>query len=267
MVVFTTVINFIKKNPKIIEYAVIAIIVYLVAVIPVKNQLKQERAERHRFEQRVVNNVSAMQDSVRVMIDENGDKYSEKLGYTVQSIEELKQYDERLFNELGKSEKNLKSYINSEIGIVLDKVGESDSEISQTSDSTFDFTTSYNYADSGLVHDFKSMTPLYISNINNKLELNKGKTQILTNTFNISLNYRTVVDDETGKTKVVARSKSPYVEFDDLNTVFIENKSAATHNSRFGVGPVVGFGYTNAGFSPFIGVGVNWNLITIKKKK
>ena len=221
MVVFTTIINFFKKNPKILEYAVIAIIIYFIAVIPVKNQLKQERADRQRFEQTVLSNVAAMQDSVRVMIDENGEMYSEKLGYTVESIEDLKKYDEKLFKELSKSEKNLKSYINSEIGAKLDGLGDSDSDLEQISDSIFNFTTSYNYADSGMTHSFESKTPLFITNINNKLDLSKGETQILKNRFSVSLSYETIVDPETGKTKVVARSQSPIVQFVDLNTVYV----------------------------------------------
>ena len=57
------------------------------------------------------------------------------------NIEDLKKFDLELYDQIGKGNSNLRSYINSEIGILLDKVGESNADLERLSDSTFNLTT------------------------------------------------------------------------------------------------------------------------------
>lgn len=260
--------SFLKRNPRIIEYAVIFITVYFVAVIPVKNRLKQEQAAREKFEQTMINNVNALNDSIKVGINKNGDKISHKLGYAVESIDELKQFDKQLYEDIKNSDKDLKNYINSEIETVLSEVGKTQGSISQDSDSSYTLNNSYNYADSGLVHSMRWETPLTFE----KGLLKKGKTNILDNNFNVSLNFSTI-RTEDGKTKVIANSPSPLVKFNTLNNVYVDSNIniSSQEKSRLGVGPNLGMGVTyingNVKVFPYLGVGLNWNIWTIKRFK
>lgn len=264
----SSILDFFKKNTTFLLVLVALVLMWFIAVIPLKNELKKERAERKKFESAMINNITALQDSVQRKIDANGKAYSEKLGLAVSSIDQLALYDEQLYKKLVESEDELKSYIDSEVKILLNEVGSSGSNIDQTSDSTFNFETFYNYADSGLTHNFKAMTPLSFSNINNNYQLSKGSTKILENSFTINLEY-SVVENEEGRQSVIARSPSDLVYFNDLNSVFIDKNLTKSNqqNSRFGVGPTLGFAYTPAGFQPMIGVGLNWNAFVFKKFK
>lgn len=268
MKILSTIINFIKKNPRIIEYVIIFLVVWFIAVVPAKNQLKEEIAAREKFEQTMINNVNALNDSIKIDINKNGDKISQKLGYAVESIDELKQFDKQLYEDIKNSDKDLKNYINSEIETVLSEVGKTKGSISQDSDSSYTLNNYYNYADSGLVHSMRWETPLTFE----KGLLKKGKTNILDNKFNVSLNFSTIRTKD-GKTKVIANSPSPLVKFNTLNNVYVDSNinTPSQEKSRLGVGPNLGMGVTyidgNVKVFPYLGVGLNWNIWTIKRFK
>jgi len=268
MKILNSILQFFKKNPRIIEYIIIFVIIWFAFVMPAKNRLKEEIASREKFEQSMMGNISALKDSVKVQIDKNGNMYSEKLGYAVENIEELKQFDKQLYEELVASDKDLKAFINSEIETVLTKVGETKGSIEQDSDSAFTLKDSYFYSDSGLVHNMKWETPISLKYLETGIFLDKGETTILDNTFNIKLSFETIQTDD-GRSKVVARSPSEFVQFNALNSVYIDkNLNTPTETkSRLGVGPTLGIAYSNGKVNPYIGVGLNWNVWTIKRFK
>lgn len=248
---------------KLTEYSVVLVLAYFFIYRPIIRYLNEEKSSREVFEKNMASNLNALNDSVRVKMEKNGKVQYEKLGLVFTKIEELKMLDEELYKKLATQDEELKSYINSKVNIDLSNVKDN-GDLSQLTDSTFILKTEFLYDSLGLSHKFSSSTDLFITNKNDSYFLQRGSSIIDKNLFSVDLEYK-IVEDSEGKNRVIAYSKSPYVSFKSLNSIYIE-KERNCASKRFGIGPSVGVMYNNNRLSAYVGLGVNLNLISLKSK-
>lgn len=79
----------------------------------------------------------------------------------------------------------------------------------------------------------------------------------LSYTFSSKIDLNLYVGFEKRKLKAVATTTNPYIFISDMVTV----KTDIKPQKRFNVGLFAGYGASNAGLSPFFGVGVGYSLI------
>lgn len=85
------------------------------------------------------------------------------------------------------------------------------------------------------------------------------------NTFNLKVNnsFSYVIEEKKKPFKpttytITSINENPYTITTGLRSATIKHK-----NKRFGIGVNAGYGYTLGGFSPYIGIGVNYNLVEL----
>ena len=100
---------------------------------------------------------------------------------------------------------------------------------------------------------------------NNKYRELEGQVSLFDTTLSLNINKDKIYLDYTlalKDGKVYVQSDNPYVKYNEIQGLTIPSNIAKT--KRFGIGPSVGYGYDFKfkKFSPYIGVSVNYNLIS-----
>lgn len=209
------------------------------------------------------NNIKAMGDSLTVVYDKKLDQLiTQKTSYLVQSVEDLKQYNKRLYDEF-KDVKNIVTGISSDVKVIVPSIkDELGRVISDPKDTTkFTLPWSFPYSDKGL-------SQTLIGNTQFNVKQNKPISPISTldvNEFSIKLKYD--VSEQNNQYVVHASSPSKLVKFTELDGALFLNKGIDPKKvNPWSIGPYIGYGYYNdlvggkPGFGLNMGVAVSYNI-------
>lgn len=251
-----------KENREMILIVALALMAFL--WIRGCNREKNAEAEAKRQEAINAQNQRALQDSLRYVKNKAGEIEAIKSSF-VSKLEDLEKLNKDLYLESKKEIGNLKALIKGSIGINTGNVVMSNELKHYPDGVTHGLLFEKTKIDSGLVWSIKGESKF-------KLENNTifpGQTEI----FNNQIKLKLVLGFKENKDnyEVFARSASPYVTFDDLSGVMLIPKKAdplltpPVKNKKFGLGIHVGYG---VGFfnkqvmlTPYVGVGLQYNLI------
>lgn len=232
------------------------------------NNLKEKKLEHERDTMMYENNLQAMNDSLVTYYNEKLEQQvSEKTAYLIKSVDDLKKYNENLFNEF-KNMKNSIAGINSKVNILVDSLVDK-SEIVQLDSNTYKIPWEFKYKDPGLTQNIFGRSEFKIFN-NKPLPLNSylDKSEIT-----VGLKYS--FEEKANRYKVWATSPSDRVKFDELDGVlFIDKvKPESQKINRWAFGPYAGFGLNtdltgkNARFGWGVGVAASYNLFARRTGK
>ena len=202
-------------------------------------------------------NLTAMNEVIKIVTTQNGEIEASKAAY-IGSVEELKQYNMSLYNQL-KDQKGMLAGIYSNLSIKLDSIIAKTDKPIQYNDSTYGIRFASNYADSGFRNRINGETKFMIAN----KKVSPINTIIFSNEMDIDMVYgfRELAD----RYEVFAVSKSDKVKFNQVEGVFTLKKTETipVKKNKWGVGPQLGVTYNiaNKSISPYVGFGVSYNII------
>jgi len=267
------ILNFFKKvfSAENIKYSLFIILILMsIFLFKTCKNLNEEKLNHKRDITMYENNLTAMNDTIRTYYDKKLDKMiSEKTSYLIKSVDDLKKYNESMYNDF-KGMKNMVAGIKSDVSIIIpsmrDELGR---YLIDKNDSTkFTIPWNFNYADEGLSSKIMGKTQFRI--LDNKPTLPIIST-IDSNIFNIKLRY--AVTDENGKYLVKAFSPSKLVKFTEIDGALSLDKAIpeVKKSNSFSFGPYVGLGVNSdisgkqMRFGWSVGVGVSYNIFSKKK--
>lgn len=263
------ILDFIKIvfSPKYISLTFgVIIFILVVSLFTTCSNLNRERDARQKDEMRYQNNIKATTDSIRTFYDKKLDQMvSEKTSFLAKNVQDLKNTNEKLYNEF-KDVKNLVAGVKSSVSIIIPTLTGEINKINQdpTDSTKFTIPFTFNYRDDGLVQNLSGQNTFKI--LNNKPIL-PVISSLTTNTFDIKLRYN--VKEEKGKYIIQATSPSDLVKFTELDGVLMLDKTPqyqTNKSSRFVLGPYVGFGLNTdmigqqPRFGWSVGFGFSYNI-------
>ncbi len=269
MIILTGVLNFLKQafSKKYLPITM-ALIIALLIILNLKTcgSLNTEKLNHQRDNGMYENNIEAMNDTLKTKFDKDLNRMvSEKTSYLVKSVDDLKKYNEDLYNEF-KNVKNMVAGIKSDVRVILPKLNDAIGSINQDPNDTnkYSIPWDFKFSDEGL-----NQTLLGRSNFG----LNNGKPYFInskldSNSFDIKLRYAITEDDN--KYTIKAFSPSPLVQFTEMDGALSIDKVVpeATKANRWSFGPTIGIGLNTdlkGGGSRLgwnIGVGVTYNFFS-----
>lgn len=222
---------------------VIYIIVILAMLGALASAVRSCKDNKSRYE----NNIEALTDSIKYLKSKSGEMVVKKTVFEIEDINELRQLNEQLYNEVQDLKNLVKlnnvtnaTHFNGEIVNVLhdttyivqhDTIKNGFNHNFAFNDEWRDLEGNVNYADESL-----------------SMAITKDVTRF---------DYTVVTDKDN---KVYIKSKNPYVKFDEFTGFTVPSK-VQKKAKHFGVGPEIGVGITTDGkVLPYAGVGVHWSL-------
>lgn len=271
-----SVINFFNKafDKKYISIT-LSIIIFILIVLLLKtcNKLKEERLNHQKEIAMYENNLIAMKDSLRTYYDKELDRMvTEKTSYLIKNIEDMKKYNEKLYNEF-KNIKGLVAGIQSNINVIVPTlVSELNNIFVDPKDSNkYTIPWNFNYRDEGFTQTLYGRTQFKIDPLICKAT--PLQSILDTNYFNISVRY--ALTEEKSRYIVKAFSPSKLVKFTELDGALVIDKvipDAKTYNN-WSFGPYVGFGLNtdikgeNSRFGWSVGLSLSYNIFAKTSNK
>lgn len=253
--IFKSITKFLldKDNQRFILLVLFALAV--VAAVQYRDSYKDQIQET----ERQVNNIEALQDSVREYRTENGKIGSERRAFQT-TAEQLKQLSDSLSQALEEERGNVKVITQTEFVTVRDTVY-LESTVSMLDPSTYKLSFNLNESYGGSnFRDLEGYTSFKWDTTSTQPY--DGETVITKD--QIGMDLITGVREEEGNYSIFIRTNYPNVQFGNIEGALIDlEQYTESDKSRWGVGISSGYGYSlgNSTFSPYIGIGVNYNLI------
>jgi len=273
MNILTGILKFFKtafSNKYIKITLVIAIAILIILNLRTCNSLKQEKMEHKKDVAMYENNLIAMNDSITAYYDKELDRMvSEKTSLLVKSVDDLKKYNEDMYEEF-KTMKNMIAGIQSDVNVIVPELRSEIRKVKQDpNDSTkFDIPFEFNFGDEGLTQKIEGFSKISVRDNYPSILY----SQLDTNRFNIKLRYALTEDDNTYTVK--AFSPSPLVKFTELDGAMTIDKvvpDSKTVPTRITLGPYVGVGFNKYGdeWKPGVSVGVSvgYNFLSKQSDK
>jgi hypothetical protein len=274
MKILNGILNFLKNafsSKYLFVTMSVIILILIVLLFGTCDRLRKEKTNREKDIAMYENNIYIMNDTIRTYYDKKLDRMvSEKTSYIIKTVDDLKKYNQDLYNEF-KNVKNIVAGLKSDVNIIIPTLtSEINKIIPDPMDSTkFTIPWKFNYNDEGLTHNIFGSTKFNVFN---------GKpilpTSILdTNIINIKLRYTYTL--ENGKYLVKASSPSKLVKFTELDGALILDNISSEQKitNSWAIGPYIGYGintdYKLQGFrfGWSAGFSVTYNILHKKNKK
>ena len=243
--------NFIKNLD--IRY----ILIFLVASVSVFAYAQTKRAakfkaEAHRHEA----NINALRDSTREYKTRNGELGKERQALQT-TVEELKDLNSDLAEELEKERNNVKVITKYETVIKHDTVEVDSSSVTQVDSTSYEIDWSYRNSGDGWSRYISGSTNFVFDPV-----LGPIKISTYIENDQLKLSIVTGVREEDGKKTIFVRSNYDNIDFVEINGAVISEGELTGYNKRWYVGPALGYGYSpEIGFQPFIGVTVGYGFL------
>lgn len=187
-------------------------------------------------------NIKAYSDTITYIKSKNNDLIATKAMYEA-SMRDLKSLNNELYEDI----KNMKI---SDPETIIKYVGKIDNNTSDTS-----YIVRVDTVQRGFTKPF---------NFENKWRLLNGTVDYVPDSLKLSItqdivmfDYTVVVDDDN---KLYIKSSNPYVKYESMTGITMPKQKT----KKFGIGPQVGYGYNfiDNRLSPYIGIGLHYNLIS-----
>lgn len=244
----------------------LAVIIFLLVVFNINTcqRLKQEQQSHENTIMIHENNLKALNDTLKVYFDEVlNATVSEKTAYIVQNIEDLKKYNEELFNEF-KNINGLIAGFSGEVRVQLSDIeNKLDGQVNEDpTDETYrELPWYFNYSDDGFKYNVTGFSSFRLVDC----EIIDPRSRLVSSDFSIDVKYSLT---ETSDGYIVsAYTKSPLVSFNNIDGVVNINKTKSDCiTSRWGFGPSIGFGLNTdvvgkeSRFGWHIGFGVTYSI-------
>lgn len=240
-----------KDNQRIILLVLFAFAV--IAAVQYRDSYKEQKAET----QRQINNIEALQDSVTTYRNEAGELTSQKLALQTDK-EQLQTLNERLAEEVEKEKGNVEQLTQIITRLRRDSVGVDTTIIVQIDPDTWKLDWDKEESGDGWYQYIEGYTQFTIDTTGTPYNANTVLVEQV-----LDMEITTGITEEDGQRRIFVRSSYPYLEFTDINGAIlgpVEPKD--NKRSRWGIGFSGGYGYSlgSSTFSPYIGIGVNYNL-------
>jgi uncharacterized small protein (DUF1192 family) len=197
-------------------------------------------------------------DSVTVYKNKAGEEYKEKQ-LAILSVDELKKENSELYQEI----KSLKetpvvvSKVETVFKVDTVKLETTHTIIETDSIPDHQYNWSFNHPDNYYALSGKSLISGDFNTFSSTLD-------------NLTVNSKITLDviDNDENLSVIVKSDNPYVDISDINSVVIDPTKSKTLKKYFpqkkwGLGPSVGVGVDkNLHFTPYIGVSINYSIIS-----
>lgn len=187
------------------------------------------------------NNIKALKDSIVYYQTKSGNTVAEKQAFIVDNSKEIKQLSEALYQAL----KEMR--IENSTLAAMQFSGEVDNGEKDTV-----YEIKHDTIQNGFIKDFS---------FNDKYRELSGKVTYIPDTLAVDITNDKMFFDYTvaidKKNRIKIMSDNPYIKYNEISGFTIQQKK----QKRFGLGPQVGYGYNFGKFSPYIGVGLSYNLI------
>lgn len=247
----------------------IIIIILIILMFSTCNRLSEEKLNHKKDIAMYENNLTAQNDSIRTYYDKKiGMMISEKTSYLVKSVDDLKKYNEDMYNDF-KNMKNMVAGIQSTVGVIVPKLTSEINKIKQDPNDSNKYTIpwQFTYSDAGLNQNLIGYSNFTLDNQCKPYGIN---STLDTNIFNIKLRY--AVTEEKGKYLIKAFSPSNLVKFTELDGALTLDKMIpdVTTPNKWAFGPYVGIGLNtdmtgqNSRFGWSIGFSATYNIFAKK---
>lgn len=250
----------------------VLIVLLLVFNFQTCQNLSYEKKQREFDNENYKNNIKAQGDSLKAYFDKRLNAVvTEKTSYIVNSVNDLKDYDKALYNDM-KSVKGSVAGIQSTVNGIIPAIRKEIREALQDSIDSTKFTIPWDfpYSDEGLTQTLVGKTTFKV--LDNK-PASPMFSELTKNEFSIKLKYN--ISEKDNKYVVKAYSPSKIVTFSDLDAVIILDKLPKQEPKKqtpWSFGPQVGFGMntdikgSNGRFGWYVGVGGSYNIFSGVKK-
>jgi hypothetical protein len=253
---------FSKENRQFILIAALVVVCMLWFKSCSKQSQLKEEAER---QQKIADqNQRALTDSLRFVKNKAGDIEAIKSSF-VAKLSDLEKLNKDLYKESKKEIGELKALVKSSIGAGVEGVVISNELKRYPDGNTIGLLFKDTRADSGMVWHIDGESKFKFENNT----IFPGTTTINSNTMKLKIVLGFKENKENYE--VFARSASPNVTFDDLSGVMFIPKKAdplltpPVRNKKFGLGIHIGYGIgfmnKQVMLTPYVGVGLSYNLI------
>lgn len=215
-----------------------------------------ERKQAFKVEvQKQKNNIEALQDSVGFYENKAGELTAEKLALQSDK-QQLKSLNENLYNELEKEKDKVDQLTQVNAELVADTSEVDTTSTNQIDDNHWRFDWNLSRSGDQWERVLKGYTEFYIKPSGVPYNPNTMITRDL-----LRLQFITGITDDDGKKRIFVRSSYPNLKVTDIQGAIIEESAPVSTPSRFGLGLQLGGGYTPKGFQPYVGFGINYNII------
>lgn len=267
MIILTRILNFLKQafSKKYLPITMGVIILILILLnLKTCGNLSKEQLNHQRDNKIYENNIYAMNDTLKTKYDKDLDRMvTEKTSFLVKSVDDLKLYNEEMYNEF-KNVKNMVAGIKSDVRVILPALNDAIGNINQdpADSNKFSMPWEFKFSDPGLTQNLIGKSNFGLNNckpyfINSNLD---------SNSFNIKLRY--AITEDADKYTVKAFSPSPLVTFTEMDGALSIDKIVpeATKSNRFSFGPTIGIGLNtditgkDSRIGWTIGVGATYNI-------
>ena len=268
--ILNVIVSFIKKifsKEYIGVTLTIIITLLLINNLSTCNRLKKEKELRVYQKDMYENNITAMNDSLKVSFNkELNTKVTSRVIYLVDKIDELEKYNSVLYNEMSKI-KGIVFGIKNDVSLIIPELKSDIEGVIQNPDDTtmYSLPFHFNNHDDGYSQTLRCSTNLRITDNKPSLPM---YTTLDENKINIKFRYNVVNKD--GKYVINAYSPSKLITFTDMEGVLVLDKAPSMlkkNKSPWGVGIQSGFGLNtniNLGEPRWgwnIGLGITYTIL------
>lgn len=187
-------------------------------------------------------NIEALTDTITYIKSKNNDLIATKTIYEA-NIKDLQSLNNELYEDI----KNM-NVKNPET--VIKYVGAIDNK---SNDTTYIIKNDTIYKGFSKSFDFSNKWRTF----NGSLDYIPDSLKFNINNDIVYFDYTVIVDDDN---KLYIKSSNPYVKYEEMTGLTLPKQK----QKRFGIGPHIGYGLdlSNMKFSPYIGIGLQYNLIS-----
>lgn len=244
----------------------LAVIIFLLVVFNINTcqRLNQEQQSHQNTIMMHENNLKALNDTLKVYFDEVlNATISEKTAYIINDINELKKYNEELFDEF----KNVKGLIAGFKGEMNVKLSNIDNKLDgiihedPTDESYRELPWHFNYSDEGFKYNVNGFSSFRLIDC----EIIDPRSRLVSSDFSIDVKYS--LTETSDGYKVSAYTSSPLVSFNNIDGIVNINKTKVDcFKPKWSIGPSIGFGLNtdmvgkDSRFGWYIGIGVTYSI-------
>lgn len=260
MGIIKSIIDFATKNTKLI--LLILLVVAVGFAYGYRDAFQQQRAET----QKQIDNIEALQDSVRTVENKAGELQQEKL--TLQSdTTQLRTLNKELADEVQK-QKGKVNQLTHLVGELQGELGEVDTDtgtVVPDSGRTAELGLArykFTWEKSNSGDNWSKVLEGYFV-----IEADSSyKPKIIENKITrdlINMEIFTGIREVDGSPTIFVRSSYPGLTFSEINGAIIEDRKEFFQKpKRWGIGPAVGYGFDmNGNTSPFVGLTLQYSFI------
>lgn len=234
----------------------LVLIITCIILLMIVGALREVVADEKRETQRQIANIESLQDSVREYRTENGKLGFEKLSLQI-NLDQLKKLNKDLYDELEEERGNIKTVIQTEYVVVAETVWV-DNKV-DVLDGLYKLTfLSENRNDGG----YRKLGGYSTFRWDKESNMPYDSKTIITDDV-LSMNLSTGIREEDGKLTIFVKTDYPNVRFSNIEGAVLDENfiNPKETGKNFGLGFHFGYGMSDVGLTPYLGVGVNYNII------